>query len=80
MSEFTEKNKLRKLHKHDDGAKNARILRQLGLPMRMKETIPSDLGEDIVREYEVTGVPGAFGNANNQEWNARVAGTSGIER
>ena len=79
-TKFREKNERRKAHRDDPGAERARALRQRGIHRKVKETIPTDLGEDIVIETEIQGVPGAFGWASRQDWNERTPGTSGEDK
>jgi len=62
------------------GTDLARDLRRLGLSTQIKTTIPCEYGEDIVEKEEIMGVAGAFGWATKDDWNARVPGTSGVER
>jgi hypothetical protein len=77
---FRQKNERRKAHRDDPGAEGAADLRKVGLLRKVKTTVPTDFGEDLVIEDEITGVPGAFGWATKHEWNERIPGTSGETR
>jgi len=77
---YAVKNARRQEFAKAQGGGQAKLLRSLGLVKKVKESTPTDVGDDIVTEYELSGVPGAFGWGTKQEWNDRVIGTSGQEK